>query len=233
MYKYGIRGAFHLNSNRLLQENALKKEEVKELFKNQEVSVHTVTHPFTEFIPNDCLLQETIEDRKALETIVGYPVKGMSYPMGSYNENTARRLEEFGIVYSRTTNATHNFNIPEDFLKWHPTCHHKVEDLMEKAKVFKETTRRGKPWLFYVWGHSYEFNNNDNWNVIEEFCEYISGDDDIWYATNIEIYNYLRDLRRLEFSADCSIVYNPTAATLWFTAGPDKISVKSGETKAL
>ena len=233
MDKYGIRGAFHLNSNRLGNENALKKEEVKELFKNHEISIHTVTHPFTEFVPDDSLLQEVIEDRKALEALAGYPVKGMSYPMGSYNENTARKLEQFGIVYSRTTNATNNFNIPEDFLKWHPTCHHRAEDLMEKAKVFKETTRRGKPWLFYVWGHSYEFNNANNWNIIEEFCEYISGDEDIWYATNIEIYNYLRDLRRLEFSADCSIVHNPTATTLWFTAGPNKVSVNAGETKVL
>jgi len=233
MNKYGIRGTFHLNSDRLGNDNALQKEEIKELFKNHEVSVHTVTHPFTEFIPNECLLQETIEDRKSLESLVGYPVKGMSYPMGSYNENTARRLEEFGIVYSRTTHATHNFNIPEDFLKWHPTCHHRVVDLMEKARTSKETTKAGRSWLFYVWGHSYEFNNDNNWNVIEEFCEYLSGDDDIWYATNIEIYNYLRDLRRLEFSADCSIVHNPTAATLWFTAGPNKVSVQAGETKVL
>ena len=25
--------------------------------------------------------------------------------------------------------------------------------------------------LFYVWGHSYEFANNDNWEIIEEFCD--------------------------------------------------------------
>lgn len=233
MDRYGIRGAFHLNSPRLGNENALAKEEVKELFKNQEVSVHTVNHPFTEFVPDDVLLLEVQEDRKALEDLVGYPVKGMSYPQGSYNENTARKLEEFGIVYSRTTKATNNFNIPEDFMKWHPTCHHKVEDLMEKAKAFKEIERLGRPWLFYVWGHSYEFNREDNWNIIEEFCEYMSGDESIWYATNIEIYNYLRDLKRLEFSADCKMVQNPTATTLWFSVDGNKISVEPGKIKLL
>ena len=33
--------------------------------------------------------------------------------------------------------------------------------------------------------------------------------------------------------ADCSIVHNPTATTLWFTAGPNKVSIKAGETKVL
>ena len=43
------------------------------------------------------------------------------------------------------------------------------------------------------WGHSYEFDNNDNWEVIENFAEYIGGRDDVWYATNIEIYDYVKD----------------------------------------
>jgi len=33
--------------------------------------------------------------------------------------------------------------------------------------------------LMYVWGHSYEFDNNNNWNVIEDFCKLMGGRDDI------------------------------------------------------
>lgn len=39
----------------------------------------------------------------------------------------------------------------------------------------------------YVWGHSYEFDNHDNWDVIEKFCAYMGNRNDIWYATNLEI----------------------------------------------
>ncbi|MCR4719216.1 MAG: hypothetical protein K5768_06260 [Firmicutes bacterium] len=27
--------------------------------------------------------------------------------------------------------------------------------------------------MFYLWGHSYEFDNNDNWEVIENFAKFI------------------------------------------------------------
>ena len=37
----------------------------------------------------------------------------------------------------------------------------------------------------------FEFDNNDNWNVIEEFAKKIGNREDIWYATNIEIYDYV------------------------------------------
>ena len=45
--------------------------------------------------------------------------------------------------------------------------------------------------MFYLWGHSYEFDENDNRDVIEKFAEFVGGRDDIWYATNIEIYDYV------------------------------------------
>lgn len=34
--------------------------------------------------------------------------------------------------------------------------------------------------LFYVWGHSYEFDVNNNWERIEEFCKMLGGRDDIF-----------------------------------------------------
>lgn len=81
----------------------------------------------------------------------------------------------------------------------------------------------------YVWGHSYEFDNHDNWNVIEDFCAYMGGRDDIWYATNIEIIDYMDAARRLIFSTDCRRVYNPNAISVWLEIDGDTvIEVKGG-----
>ena len=74
---------------------------------------------------------------KALEEISGYPVVGMSYPFGSFNRKTAEVMANCGIVYSRTTAATGNFRLPEDFLLWHPSCHHR--NGLEMAKSFLST----------------------------------------------------------------------------------------------
>ena len=43
-----------------------------------------------------------------------------------------------------------------------------------------------EPMLFYVWGHSYEFDVNRDWERIETFCRMMSGKDDIFYGTNRE-----------------------------------------------
>ena len=88
--------------------------------------------------------------------------------------------------------------------------------------------------MMYVWGHSFEFEKNDNWNVIEEFCSMISNQDDIWYATNIEIVDYLESFERLQFAADRSFVYNPNVASCWITINDSKIvELKGGETTFL
>ena len=47
----------------------------------------------------------------------------------------------------------------------------------------------GEPLLFYLWGHSYEFDDDDNWDTIEKFLQKAGCRDDVWYATNIEVYD--------------------------------------------
>ena len=89
------------------------------------------------------------------------------------------------------------------------------------------------PKVFFLWGHSYEFNDNDNWNVIEEFAEAIGNRDDIWYATNIEICRYVKAFYALQFSANGEKVYNPTATDVYLNYFKEDILVKAGETKDL
>ena len=86
---------------------------------------------------------------------------------------------------------------------------------MELAKRFVEQKPIFQPWLFYLWGHSYEFDANQNWNVMEEFAAYMGGREDIWYATNIEIYDYVTAWRSMITSADGMRIYNPTCKKLW------------------
>ena len=89
------------------------------------------------------------------------------------------------------------------------------------------------PLLFYLWGHSYEFSKDNNWEIIEKFCEKMSFGDDIWFATNIEIYDYTRAYNSLEFSMDSDTVYNPSAFDVWFLKDGKEFTVKSGETTNL
>lgn len=65
--------------------------------------------------------------------------------------------------------------------------------------------------------------------LISSFDEMISGQDDIWYATNIEIVDYNDVFNRLQFAADNSFVYNPSAASAWLMKNDEEcIEVKGG-----
>jgi len=81
-----------------------------------------------------------------------------------------------------------------------------------------------------LWGHSYEFDANKNWNIIEEFARYIGGKDDVWYATNGEIYDYCEAFKRLRFSVDGNTVYNPSAIDVFIFNYGKEIVIPAGKT---
>lgn len=226
--KYGIKGTFNLNSGKFDTEPYVSREEIKELYKGHEVAVHTVDHPYLTLIPSEELVYQIMEDRRNLESLVGYQVRGMAYPYGDYNDIVLNSLASFGIEYSRTVRSTKSFRIPNNFLEWHPTCHHD-QDVIQKLKEFKNLKEWEQMPLFYVWGHSFEFDRNGNWDLIEEFCKMASFDENVWYATNIEIMDYINALKSLKFSADGSMVYNPSAIPVWIGVDHEPVKIDPGE----
>jgi hypothetical protein len=226
--EYGLKGTFHLNSGFLGNEGYITAEEVPALFAGHEVSAHTVDHPFLEQSPSEQVVREIIEDRQALETLVGYPVRGMSYPFGTYNDHVASLLPKLGIEYARTVASHGNFSMPSDFLRWHPTCHHK--QMVEFAEKFTALEQRhSRMALLYVWGHSYEFENDNNWELIDRFGETISGLNNIWYATNAEIVAYMQAVEMLRFSADNRMVHNPSAMSVWVSVEGESVEIPAGQ----
>lgn len=226
MKKNGIKGTFNLNSNVLYRENPNKipLQEAYELFKDAgcELAVHGVEHLSLADVPTAMQAREVLEDRVAMENVAGQIIRGMAYANGSLNDGVVNTLRTCGIAYSRTTHSTEKFALPTDWLRLDPTCHHSNARLFELLDQFlaykvdpKQYYWRFKPAMFYLWGHSYEFENNNDWQKIEQFCERAGGHDDIWYATNIEIYEYVEAYRSLVFSADGTLVYNPTATEVY------------------
>ncbi|MNJ02619.1 hypothetical protein D3C73_1626360 [compost metagenome] len=69
--------------------------------------------------------------------------------------------------------------------------------------------------------------------MIEQFCEFAGGRDDIWYATNLEIVDYIKAYGQLKFAASCEFVYNPTALSIWLEVGGKHVEVQAGSTVSL
>jgi hypothetical protein len=234
----GIKCTFNLNSGLFGLGTRLPEDKIigHYVASAHEIAVHGYKHLALSALQAPALIAEILEDRKNLEALTGAPVTGMAYAYGDFDDRVVSLLADCGITYSRTVTSTHAFSLPTKPLLWDPTCHHNDPRLMELAKRFaEEKTYRDEPALFYLWGHSYEFDekHDNNWELIEKFLELMGGHDDIWYATNIEIYDYIDAYKRLQFSAKGDTVYNPSAIRIWFSINHEVVSVGAGETLKL
>ena len=240
MQKNGIKGTFNLNSGSMPKEPSetnrrLCPADAVKLYlgSGMEVAVHGLHHPYWNQIPPALANYDILSDRLNLEEMFGTVIRGAAYPFGATSDDAVAMLRAAGITYCRTTVSNENFSQPTDWLRMPTTCHHGNARLMELADQFLNRKIIRAPLFFLVWGHSYEFNDNNNWEVIERFCEYMGGRDEVWYATNGEIYDYTEAFSRLQFSANGNLVYNPTFTEVWFEMNGRPYSVKPGETRKL
>ena len=242
MKKYGLKGTFNINAGLFsaeytgVEKGQMTRQEALDLYvgSGMEVAIHGYQHFSLSEVDTALAINDIVTDRKGLENIFGKIIKGMAYANGAYNEEIIGLLRKIGIRWARDAGGTETFDLPTDWMQWRGTCHHNHPRLMELAKTFVEEKTHWYYWarqlkLFYLWGHSYEFDNNDNWNVIEEFAEYVGNRTDIWYATNGEIYEYLQACERLEFSIDGNFVYNPSAIDVYIDLGKETV-VPAGKT---
>jgi len=236
--KYGLKATFNISSAMFENLcNRSSKEEALALYANSEheVAVHGRFHWSLADVDLAMATKDIISDRENLERLFGRIIKGMAYANGSVSDTAVDIARNCGIKYARTCESTENFRIPFNWLRMPSTCHHDNPRLMELAKRFVEAKEPDYFWanyplLFYVWGHSFEFNNKNNWEVIEEFSAYIGNREDIWYATNVEIYDYVQSYNRLEYSADGTIIYNPSVQDVYLYYFQKQILVPAGQT---
>lgn len=243
MQKHGLKGTFNINGGMFGSEYSgvevgrMTIEEAVELYNSSgmEVAIHGFKHLSLAKVDSAIAVNDVIKDRVELEKIFGRIIKGMAYANGSYDDDVVDILKKCGVNYSRTVVSTEKFELPTDWLKLPATAHHNNPRLMELAQQFVNLPKGRHFWydtpkLFYLWGHSYEFDNNNNWNVIEEFAEFMGGREDIWYATNGEIFDYVTAFDRLEYNAEGTIIHNPSAIDLYLSYKDKEVLIRAGET---
>lgn len=198
--KYGLKATFNLNSEwfgqrhifqsggRVFEHIKIEASEVRALYAEHEVAVHTLTHPKLPTLPDEEVIRQVEQDRINLSALVGYEVIGMAYPGGGVNhdERTAKLIrEQTGVKYARTILCNGSFDLEQDMYKFKPTVHHLEVDgkAYELCKQFIEM-KAERPQLLYIWGHSYELDWGDRWDELEDIFKLVSGREDIFYGTN-------------------------------------------------
>jgi peptidoglycan/xylan/chitin deacetylase (PgdA/CDA1 family) len=241
--QWGLKATFNLNSGKLQRagtpaveqgdRTSLDASEIADLYRGHEVAIHTVTHPWLDRLDPSQIATEVLEDRKALEDLVGYPVRGMAYPFGSYNPSVIEVLRSLGIVYSRTCRNADPCFPPADPLDWATTAHQYATNptVPERFEEMYNNPRRSG--LFYVWGHAFEFHDKKDWPSLERIYKPLSGKPDVWYCTNIELFDYEDARKRLVLSANRAMAYNPSGRSVTIKADDRLIEVPPGQTISL
>ena len=196
--KYGLKCTFNLNSGMMNPPFVWEAEGVKiermpskmlpELYKGHEIASHTLHHCDLTQLSDAEVFEEVIDDKHALENIFGQKVTGFAYPFGNTNKRVKFLLNQCGVSYARGVRSTHSFDMPEDLLDISPTCRHKEDEIFDLAREFM-ALRPDSPKLFFLWGHSYEFDMQRGWERFERFCDLIAGHDDVFYATAAQIFS--------------------------------------------
>ncbi|MCQ2770426.1 MAG: polysaccharide deacetylase family protein [Clostridia bacterium] len=238
--KYGFKATFNLFTNNLNHEDpgSIQGSELAELYKGHEIACHAYHHPHLERMTISAQYEEIIKDKEYLESCVGYIIRGMAFPFGTWNDDTLTAMKTAGIEYSRTVNSTGKLTIPESYATWAPTCHHSESEGPIRQFIYnieKAPWRAGG--LLYIWGHSYEFDQKDavvNWEEMDRRLAMLAEHkDNIWSCTNVEVMDYLNAVKQLKTSANGKIYYNPTLIDIWVTVDGQPVCIKSGSSLTL
>ena len=208
--KYGLQCTFNINSGQLGATNwfdfpdrrvdhiRFKEEELPIIYNGFEIACHTKNHPCLDACAKEKVIDEVLGDQQNLEHILGCKITGMAYPNGNfYTEQTIQIiLENTSIRYARTIADTLSFEFPKRLMEWHPTCYHIRDEIFELAEKFIKLSPEEDA-LFYLWGHSYEFDfTDDGWSRIEKFMQLISNRKDIIYATNQGVVDLMQNSQK-------------------------------------
>jgi hypothetical protein len=217
------------------------------LYEGHEVSVHSANHPNLTDISKIDVFYEIAEDRKELERLVGYPVRGMAYPFGNTNDDVVAIIDDLGIEYSRTVGDTYNFEIPKDFLRWYPTIHQFAKAYWEPNqpekdkkeleafyKVIADFLATKQLAVLDIWGHSWEMGLDQNkWDETEKFFALLANNPTIHYTKQIDLVDYINAFRNLKFSVDKSSVTNTSSLNICIKINDTIYTVQAGSSMKL
>jgi peptidoglycan/xylan/chitin deacetylase (PgdA/CDA1 family) len=200
--RYGIKGTFNLNSQLMREEFAwthpngmqvrrLAPECAKHLYDGHEIAAHTLTHPYMHALQDAELYRQLKSDKDNLEELFGKEVKGFAVPFDYYDDRIADCAKACGFAYARMSEFTGNYTPCTDFYHWKTGIYHIDPDLPDYVAGFLNT--REELAVCQIVGHSYDLDAENLWGTMELICAAVSKCDDIWFCTNAELVDFLKN----------------------------------------
>ncbi len=237
--KYKMKATFYPIVASLDNEGFVTVAEFKDLYKGHEIGNHTYSHydPRLFKLTSDEVKEELAKGKASLEKIWGETVDGYAYVCSSYGEigeaEYKKLLDETGHKYAIMGRENNSF-VPDinDRFDVAQSFRFSDEDLIAKAEEYKLKCDNELS-MFFAMAHTYEFEQPQydyGWDKVEKFYKIISGQEDIWYATNGEVLKYLFAVEKfVADNQDKNELKNTTDSVIFLKVNGDVIALHSGD----
>jgi peptidoglycan-N-acetylglucosamine deacetylase len=204
--RYGIKATFYIcpEDREFPAADRLTPAEIREVAKDFEIGAHTLTHPHLDRLDTATAWREISDSKETLEFIVGKPLRSFCYPYGDYSEETKRLVREAGFSRARSVNcfvtrsidplatgtSVHAFDHRRDGMMsvlrlsgnrpWKVPLLRRWDNLAKT--MFAQARDRGE--VFHLWGHSWEIEAHNDWERLESFLAWLTGQGGITFVCN-------------------------------------------------
>ena len=194
---YGISGTIYIPLSNSENE-VISRDTIKTIARDFEIGSHTYNHTWLTQVDENTMTHELAESKNALESITGKEVMSFCYPRGLYNNGVTEKVKESGYKLARTARAL-STTMSKSY-EYHPTIHAFNYNLVARCKqlftasdhslaaklllyghIFKRWDIIAKKSLdhvlenggiWHLWGHSWEIDGNNEWNILRDVLEY-------------------------------------------------------------
>jgi peptidoglycan-N-acetylglucosamine deacetylase len=211
--KHGLKATFYVapENQEFAKEDLLSPSEIKDLSQDFEIGAHSMTHRRLPTISEQEAATEIIKSKTVLEQVIDKEIKVFCYPGGAYTKLHVQLVKDAGYRYARTVaryrfkvedpyeagTSLHVYNHRLGFDLWHTARFVKFQpikvlrclewDALAKA-MFDQVIKEGG--IYHIWGHSWEIDEHDDWESLENVFRYISANPKVSYVTNGELEAY-------------------------------------------
>jgi peptidoglycan/xylan/chitin deacetylase (PgdA/CDA1 family) len=207
---YELRGTFYVapRNIELPPPERLRNRDLQALARHFEIGGHTLTHLRLTTLPDAAARKEIVEGKDSLEQVIGVSLRSFCYPGGEYGHRHPAMVREAGFDLART--ARRGVTSVSPRYETHTTVHayrHLVDgpaalrlaggnlpkarqifwnwDVLAMTRFDQVLTSGGG--IFHLWGHSWEIEQNNDWERLERVLSYIGNRPDVKYVDNGEL----------------------------------------------
>ena len=212
LHKYNLRGTFYIPKYNA-EHQVMSAQQVAELAKGFEIGGHTINHIRLHTTDTQTLQNEIGGCYNWLSDVLGYQPQSFCFPGGVFHSKAVEAVKTSGYKVARTTEllsiktATVEDLTPTTLQVYEHSTFTYAKHLAKRRRwtnllqwlrsyslyrlpaltesYLNQVEKNGG--CFHLWGHSWEIEEFDLWDKLEELFRIISDRDDFTYIANKEI----------------------------------------------